>query len=242
MAEGAANETGWITRKGEQLTLEEAVAQWDPALVGRRLELAEQQRQEVLSRFPLDGWAMMPLERYALGTAQSADSFCHWMEFQTLAIASIRGGSALKLLIYKRANEPGWYFDPRYEDEHKAWQAVRAGFVRAFELAAAGRFMEIGSIDAIASGPSLVTKTVYVYFPEGIIPICSHAHQQHYWEQLGGTDELPGGVPGAYRLLRFARERLGWADQSPAEIARFLYWWADPRAAPAIVKIASGKV
>jgi 5-methylcytosine-specific restriction enzyme B len=107
----------------------------------------------------------MPLERYALGTPDSSESFCGWMEFNTPQIASIRGGSSMKLLIFARLNDPGWYFDPRFANEQEAWQAVRAGFVKAFDLAAEERFAEIGSIDAISSALSLVTKSVYTYFP-----------------------------------------------------------------------------
>lgn len=240
MTETSGNVQGWLSREGERLSLEDARLEWDPSISASRLEKSEEQRAEVLQRFPLAAWPDMPLERYALGTPNSAESFCRWMEFRTQQIASIRGGNAMKLLIYKRLNEPGWYFDPRFADEEDAWQAVRAGFVRAFGLAAEGRFAEIGSIDAISSAFSLVTKSVYTYFPEGIIPICSHAHQQHFWEFLGGDGDLEGGVPGAQKLLRLARERLGWPERSPAEIARFLYWWADPRTTPDIVKISPG--
>ena len=240
MTESGGNDKGWLSREGEQLSLEEAKAQWDPSISESRLRLSEEQRAELQRRFPLAAWPDMPLERYALGTPNSSESFCRWMEFNSPQIASIRGGSSMKLLIFKRRNDPGWYFDPRFANEQEAWQAVRAGFVKAFDLAAEGRFAEIGSIDAISSALSLVTKSVYTYFPDGVIPICSHAHQQHYWEHLGGQGELEGGPPGASKLLQLARERLGWPDRSPAEIARFLYWWADPRVAPEIVKIAPG--
>ena len=169
MTESGGKEQVWLSHEGEQLSFEDARAQWDPDLAVSRLQKSEEQRAEILKRFPLEAWPDMPLERYALGTPESAESFCRWMEFNTQQIASIRGGSAMKLLIFKRLDQPGWYFDSRFANEQEAWQAVRAGFVRAFGLAAEGRFAEISSIDSIAFAPSLVTKSVYTYFPDGIL-------------------------------------------------------------------------
>ena len=79
----------------------------------------------------------------ALGTPNSIDSFCRWMEFRTPHVASIKGGSALKHLIFQRA-EGGWYFEKKYSSVEDAWTEVRSGFVEAFRLAAAGQFTGIG--------------------------------------------------------------------------------------------------
>lgn len=221
-------------------TFAEALGAWDREAIRPRIEAWERERAETVLRFPLEGWPTLPLERYALGTDQSSESFCYWMEFHAPQFVSIAGGSARKHLVYKRANAPGWFFYPPYKDEEEAWAAVRAGFVKAFDLAQHGDLLDIGDIEAIAGGPALVTKSIFTYFPQSIIPICSHAHQQYFWELLGGAGTVPFSAPGAHRLLALARERAEFADWSPMEIERFLYFWADPRQANRIVKIAPG--
>ncbi|MGW3058021.1 hypothetical protein ACWC98_19160 [Streptomyces goshikiensis] len=47
--------------------------------------LAEEERQEVLARFPLSYWADLELEQYALGPdgRRSGVSFCRLMEYGT---------------------------------------------------------------------------------------------------------------------------------------------------------------
>ena len=48
-------------------TLEQAISLCDRNAVAARLAKAEEVRDEILAKFPLDGWPTMPLERYALG-------------------------------------------------------------------------------------------------------------------------------------------------------------------------------
>jgi len=112
-----------------------AAAEFDRASVAERAAKAEAERQEVVERFPLDDWPAMPLETYAIGHDQADDAFCKWLEYLTPNIASIKGGSAFKLLIFKHARKPGWYFDSEYENKDEAWQAIRAGFVEVFQKA-----------------------------------------------------------------------------------------------------------
>ncbi|MBA2382260.1 MAG: hypothetical protein H0V73_09140, partial [Chloroflexi bacterium] len=102
----------------------------------------------------------MALESYALGTQNSANSYCRWMEFSTPHIASIKGGSALKHMIFKRSSGE-WYFEKKYSTVEEAWNGVRSGFVDAFDLASQGRFEDIGQLSAINNAISLSTKAVY---------------------------------------------------------------------------------
>ena len=54
--------------KSPDLPFEEAIAAFDRASLRADVEAAERERLEVVTRFPLDSWPDMPLERYALGT------------------------------------------------------------------------------------------------------------------------------------------------------------------------------
>jgi 5-methylcytosine-specific restriction protein B len=108
-----------------RVPLEKAVALYDRTADQGFLDAAEQERKELLERFPLTQWETLPLERFALGQRDSEDTFSRWMEFRSPHLGSMRGGSARKLIIYKHKDQPGWYFDPEYQDEQQAWLKVR---------------------------------------------------------------------------------------------------------------------
>jgi 5-methylcytosine-specific restriction protein B len=226
--------------RSPDLSFDEAAEKFDRAAIRASVEAAESERLEIVTRFPIEDWSSMALERYALGTPTSADSFCRWMEFRTPNIASIKGGSALKHMIYRRKDDGTWYFEKKYGSVEEAWQSVRGGFVDALQLASQGRWEEIGQLTSISAAIALSTKTVYCYFPEELLPVCSGSHQDHFWKLLGGEGSVNHGVPAARRLLELVRRHSVVDDWKPSEIMWFLYSWADPRQGQRIVKIAPG--
>ena len=219
--------------------LQEAAAAADRAQLRATGDKAEQERLEIVTRFPITDWPTLPLERYALGLPESADGFCRWMEFNTHYLPSIKGGSALKHMIFKRQTG-AWYFEKKYTSVEEAWTGVRAGFVDAFRLAGEGRFEEIGQVSAISAAISLSTKAVYCYFPDDLLPVCAGAHQEHFWKLLGGDGPITKGVPAARRLRELVRRTPVFDGWGTSEIMWFLYDWADPRQSQRIVKIAPG--
>lgn len=229
-----------LTSRQPDEPLEVAAAEADREQLRVTGDAAERERLEIVKRFPIADWSTLPLERYALGLPESPDGFCRWMEFNTHYLPSIKGGSALKHMIFRRQTGD-WYFEKKYASLDEAWTNVRAGFVEALRLAGEGRFEEIGQLGAINAAISLSTKAVYCYFPDDLLPVCAGAHQEHFWRLLGGEGPIMKGVPASRRLLELVRrehpEFDGWR---PSEIMWFLYAWADPRESQRIVKIAPG--
>jgi 5-methylcytosine-specific restriction protein B len=221
------------------VSLEEAVAAADREQLRATGDTAERERLEVLARFPIVDWPTMPLERYALGIPGSTDGFCKWMEFNTPHLPSIKGGNAMKHMIFRRSSGD-WYFERKYTSVEEAWSSVRAGFVDAFRLAGERRFEEIGQLTAINAAISLSTKAVYCFFPDDLLPVCAAAHQEHFWRLLGGEGPITKGVPAARRLLELVRRMPVFDGWRTGEIMWFLYAWADPRESQRIVKIAPG--
>src|SRR5205814_1343172 len=88
----------------------EAIAAWNPASRAADVAAAEALRVQVVANFPLADWPSMPLDRYALGTEDSLESFCYAMEFGTRQLGSMAGGSSRKHLILKRRDTGEWYF------------------------------------------------------------------------------------------------------------------------------------
>jgi 5-methylcytosine-specific restriction enzyme B len=147
-------------------SIEEAAANQDPQQWSRSVEKAEEQRQEILERFPRGAWPEMELEEYALGTHKSQEAYCWWLEWGSRELGSISGGSAAKHIIYKHKSGD-WRYQPKeaYADVQEAWRAVRAGFVQSFELAEQGKWEGVDSLESLVRGPAIRTKTLHVYFP-----------------------------------------------------------------------------
>ncbi len=109
---------------GGTVPISEALAKYDRAAEAFAVQAAEKERQEVISRFPIESWPTLPLERYALGQGDNTrETYCWWLEFGTPLIGSMKGGSAQKHLIY-RQRDGHWHYDVQsFKNEHDAWQA-----------------------------------------------------------------------------------------------------------------------
>ena len=110
------------------VTLSQAIAQFDRSPTNPVAEGYRSQRAEILKRFPRDKWPEMRLDDYALGQPAVEDTYCRWLEYKSHWMGSIRGGSAKKLIIYKRKEREGWYFPKAFSNEREAWDRLRSEF------------------------------------------------------------------------------------------------------------------
>ena len=110
------------------VTLSQAIAQFDRSPTNPVAEGYRSQRAEILKRFPRDKWPEMRLDDYALGQPAVEDTYCRWLEYKSHWMGSIRGGSAKKLIIYKRKEREGWYFPKAFSNEREAWDRLRGEF------------------------------------------------------------------------------------------------------------------
>ncbi len=225
-------------------SIEAALKGYDRSVHQDHVAKAAQERTEMQGRFPMETWPSMSLEQYALGQADSSDTYCRWLEFGTPHMGSMRGGSALKHIIYKHKSKPGWYYRSQYSSEQEAWQALRTAFVQMFTLAQAGNWDEIDEIEPLNGGRMLKIKSLHLYFPDDILPITSPDHLQQFFQRLGVHREEMKNWDGV-RLNRYLLQTMrqypevkGW---NSSEIERFLYAWADPRKARRVIKIAPGE-
>jgi 5-methylcytosine-specific restriction protein B len=221
-------------------SLEQAIREFDRSAVTGPVAAAEQQRQEVVRRFPREEWPTMAIERYAVGLSGHRDTFCRLLEFQTPDLGSIKGGSSRKLIIYKHKDKPGWYFDPSYPDVEAAWRAVREAFVEAFSLADAHDWTGVDALAPLRSGAALRAKAVFSYAPAGLLPIYSREHIAHFRQLLGDAAHSVDAVQDNHALHELVHQRPEFKGWSVYEIMQFLYHWAHPRPTRRIVKIAPG--
>ncbi|MEA4909868.1 MAG: AAA family ATPase [Anaerolineaceae bacterium] len=225
-------------------SFQEALAKFDHEEVGVLLQTREQERQAILQRFPIHDWINMPLERYALGAPQSEESFCLWLEFNSRHLAKISSRNANKLLIYKRANKPGWYYpSPTFKDENEAWQAIRGNFATALQAAEVGDWEQIDQLPYLMNSRPLLLKILYIYFPNDIIPIFSNPHIRHFMNHLGILEkQMQSWEPVRLNrtLLNHLHSLPEVKDWSTGELERLLYFWSDPRQTRRIVRITTG--
>jgi 5-methylcytosine-specific restriction protein B len=231
----------------ETQTIQDALAAYSPDQKAEdkdRTAKGEAERNSLFGRFPLAAWPSMPLSKYALGQADSSDTYCWWMEFGASHLGSIRGGSARKLIIYKHDKKEGWYFDSEYPDEEAAWKVVRAAFVAALGHASRQEWEDIDAISALSPGAALLLKTLHVYFPSDFLPITSRNHLRHFLSILGraeAQDRSLGPVELNRALLSAARTVPGFEGWTTNQIERFLYRFFDPRDTSRMVKVAPGE-
>lgn len=222
-----------------------AAAEFDRTAVADVESAAEDERKQVLSQFPLEEWAELPLERYALGQnapPESGPTYCRLMEFGTPHLGSIKGGSAAKHIMYHH-NSGEWKLAAplRGMDPQEAWAELRGQFVRAFDAVGAGDFEALDDLEVLRCGPTLVTKSLATYFPQHFLPIFAAEHLRTFVTLLGG--EAQAGVHASRtnrqlrEIVRTREEFEGWTGQ---EVMRFLYKHFNPRQR-AIWKIAPGE-
>ncbi len=225
----------------KQVDLVEAAAAFDRSANRRRAEQAESERKQIENHFPISSWPNLSLDEYALGQSGMEKTFCWWMEYGSLTLASIKGGSAAKHLIYRHKKD-GWKFDDSYPSVDEAWKGLRNDFVKAFELASQKRWNEIDELSSLYGGPALRLKTIYVYFPDELLPICSYAHLKHFLALFEPSFNDPGTatVTLSRQLLQQVRSKPIFDGWSNWEVMAFLYDWADPRQSTRIFKIAPG--
>ncbi|MGW3118743.1 AAA family ATPase [Streptomyces sp. NPDC001107] len=223
-----------------------AAAGFDRSAVAEEEASAAGERKQVLGQFPLEDWASLTLERYALGVdpSGSGTTYCRLMEFGTPSLGSIRGGSAAKHIIY-RHNSGEWRMAAplRGLEPQEAWEQLRGQFVQAFEAVSAADFDALDDLEVLRFGPALVTKSLATYFPEHFLPVYSAEHIRRFLALLGGT--APADSPAwrsNRRLLELVRSRPEFEGWSEYEVMTFLYEEFDPRPRlRTIWKIAPGE-
>lgn len=225
----------------ETLGIQAAIARFDRVQAAIAVKDYDKQIEEMRRRFPPSAWPTMSLEQYALGHVDAENSFCRWCEFKATAIGSIRGGTAQKLIIFKRKAKPGWYFPSQFQDVKTAWKELRQGFVRSLELAAEGKWAEIDELVQMQNGPAIGTKMLHLYYNRDTLPVFSAQHLRHFLEVLGETHDQDGTLTLNRRLLAALRQVQGLEDWSTKELERLLYQWADPRESRRVYKIAPGE-
>ncbi|MZP30661.1 EVE domain-containing protein [Heliobacterium undosum] len=181
------------------------------------LRLSDQLHQDFLREFPRSSLPDMSLERYALGKSKTG-SFCWWLEYNTLPLGSIRGGTAVKLIIYYSAKEAAWKYPETFRSPEEAWLRLRADIVRLLEGYDGDTAGEIADDSLLNGRDMLKGKVLYLYHPVKFLPIYKLEHLQQFLEELDVPASEWQGKDSAICNLRLkqAFDEMAWEG------------WADP--------------
>jgi predicted RNA-binding protein with PUA-like domain len=180
-----------------------------------------QLREEFVRRFPKEQLGKLTLEQYALGRDDSENSFCYWLEYKTVELGSIQGGSVKKFWVWwdKDIHDWKWIKWLDVESAKAALSAVLGRLVTLIQQAEQGNLQELDDSDLPAS---LGAKPLSLYFPEQFLPIANLDHLKHFLGVF--VLKADGGLFAQNRqFLAFLRTQPDFAGFETQQMMRFLY-------------------
>jgi 5-methylcytosine-specific restriction enzyme B len=231
-------------KRSYDMSLEEFVEAVDKEKYAESIQKGEEERQTLLQMFPKEHWPEMTLKEYALGQEGIPENYCYMMEFGTMHVAGMRGGSAAKLIIYCNKSTQEWMYDKqRWKSSDDAWGAIKNGYMELFQKAENGDWNTIDEIETLTTGQALRCKTCHIYFPDEILSVNSKESLLYFLTRFEYS-ESDLRAYGSVRLNRMLLEKLreipALEDWSPLELGYVLYDWDNPQKSPTIVKVTPG--
>lgn len=209
----------------------EYVATVDRTTIQPVLAEADKARAEIIQKFPLDQFATLPLERFAVGKNDKT-TLCYLLEFGSDILGSMSGGSADKLGVYFHRKSNSWRSAiPSMSDPQTAWEALRADFLECIALGKEGMWEKIDTLPAARHTAALRTKWLHIHFPDEVINIYSFGHLKRWIELFGGScKNVSGSTYSATANRQFVtmlRVIPALAGRSLREIGHLLYTWPE---------------
>jgi 5-methylcytosine-specific restriction enzyme B len=189
----------------------------------------EQLRQEFVKKFPVSKLPGLKLEEYALGLEPKENSFCWWLEFNTDAIARIKGSPSNKHIVYYSQQKQEWWFDKRYQSNEEAFSAVRQGLTTLLELAGKDEFDKLDGVYPFENQNLTRGKILYLYYPEKFLPICSLGHLKDFCVQFGVQCDFESQSAMNSALVALKKRSPKVADWSNLKFTKLLYDRFSPR-------------
>jgi len=179
-------------------------------------------REEFVKRFRKEKIGDITLDRYALGTGDSKDTFSHWLDYETKPLGAL-GGFVSKYGVWAKAGE--WRWKPAYKDQNDALTQIKTGLTELINAVEAGNFDDldkIGSQYLGRNGQGLRCKPLSLYFPDQFLPVFQSDHLKHFMAIFGAKPE--GDVLALNRqFLGVLRSLPEFASLDPQQMMRFLY-------------------
>lgn len=189
----------------------------------------KQLREEFVKSFPIDKLPEMTLDQYAAGKhdREIGSTFCHWIEFRTVKLGSIKGGGAAKFGIYWSAKYGKWECNQLFQtdDVELAFQKLKTGLVKIIQAAQLRQFDDLDKIGDEYLGKnknSIRAKPLSLYFPDDFLPISNPTHLDNFLKYF---NQIPKeGLHAKNRqLLEFLESQNEFHGFDTVQMMYFLY-------------------
>jgi 5-methylcytosine-specific restriction protein B len=150
------------------------VSNFEQEYVDENFNKRDELRKQFVREFPLESINQMELEQYALGKKQGSLSW--WLEYNTIELGSIKGGSAHKHKIFFSIKENKWVYPKEFQNETEAWLTLRAEFYKYIKDFGTANYMNLEQTNIIYSMNMVRAKLLYMYYPDKLLPMYSTEH------------------------------------------------------------------
>ncbi|MFR3557140.1 MAG: McrB family protein [Paraclostridium sordellii] len=182
-------------------------------------------RQEFIDKFPLKSLETLELERYALGKKE--DNLCWWLEYKTIPLGSIKGGTSKKYKIYFN-KENKWIYPNTFDSVEQAWLELRRSLCNFLNKFKNGEYNNLNDGSLVSSMNMFKTKLLYMYFPDKLLPIYSITHLQKILIDFGYDHKLINSldiVQANMELKKLQMESNIFKDWDSLKFIRFIYMY-----------------
>ena len=182
-----------------------------------------------LKDFPLDSLKTMPIEVY---TNDQKNSFCYMIEFGTIELGDIRGGTADKFGIYRWKTDPatnshvhnyGKYAWKKKlgNSAQEAYDTIRQEVYKIATLADKGDFDTIDKSNVF--GPVVKWKIAFMYAHGQLLCVFNKAYLDAIAKNCGMSDPHEKTIPEIQRFLmecKGERDLFEFYDDQISKIAK----------------------
>lgn len=192
----------------------------------KTLKKLESKRIDFLKNFPLERINDLTLEKYVLGTENSNNSFCYWMENRLRDLGNMYGARADKFGIYfgkiKSDSTLKYRFASKFGDnEIEAFQNVKRSIV---ELLDSAKNEDIRKIRENLFSPMFKGKILSTYYPEKYLNIFSNEHLEYFSDRLDiQYNDSDDEIIKRNILFNFKNNDLVMEEWTIYEFSKFLY-------------------
>jgi 5-methylcytosine-specific restriction protein B len=189
----------------------------------------KQLRDNFINSFSLEKIAQLTLEDYCIGN-ENHDGFCYWLEYKTRPLGGIGGGTSQKFGVWwdKENNQYQYIKKFNCNDANQALTIIKNGLSDLLSLIQSNRFKEADEYckKNFQQGSNMfVVKTMFLYFPENILPIFSQDHLIFLISKFE-LDKQGDFYESNHQLLSFLKNKIEFKKYDTVMMVQFLYdYW-----------------
>lgn len=200
------------------------VSNFEQEYVEENIEKREELRKQFVIEFPIESIRDMELERYALGKRQGSMSW--WLEYHTIELGSIKGGSAQKHKIFFSIKDDKWVYPKEFQNETDAWIKLRAEFYKYIKNFNTSEYTILEQDNIIYSMNMVRSKLLFMYYPSKLLPMYSTEHILTALEFFGYDREEIKQWDSVRANIEFKKTQESndiFKNWSPFKFVRFIY-------------------